>query len=235
MTLPPQIAGKPSSISRLGNTPQWPRARYPGCPAARRGTTPAASLDPQADRIPGAAEDAGLLDRLQHHQRHLGTGGRRPADLERADALALGERRDQRVGALDLGLALAALPSGTVTKTRRPAELDGLLASPFQTGGVDDGLVGVEQLDAPRTPGSPSSAASGSRWRGRSRWWRPARSPAGRAPPGQVREVALGGGDQAVAGRLGVAGLHAVDGRVAAQQQVAVVSLAVGVPCSGTS
>jgi hypothetical protein len=42
------------------------------------------------------------------------------------------------------------------------------------------------------------------------------------AAAGQVGEVALGGGDHAVAGGFGMAGLQAVDGRVAEQQQVAV-------------
>src|SRR5689334_1036142 len=67
-------------------------------------------LDPETQRVPGPAEDAGFGDRFERDQRDLDdrrTADRR--DLDGADALALRERRDQRVGALDLALQLAAL------------------------------------------------------------------------------------------------------------------------------
>src|SRR5450631_1199244 len=87
----------------------------------------AASFDPEAQRVPGAAEDAALLDGGHHDQRHFGdlrSAGRRHEDA--ADALALGERRNQRVAALDLGLELAALALGHAQEHRSGgAELDG--------------------------------------------------------------------------------------------------------------
>ena len=167
------------------------------------------------------------VDRLQHHQRHLGdrraAGGR---DLDRADALALGERRDQRVGALDLGLQLAALAAAARSRTPPPAAPSlASLAVPFQTGSVTIGLPSsnrrtVSKAWKPQFSSFWLSLARASIEVVLSTTVSSRRLPA--PPLAEVRELALRGGDQAVAGGLGVAGLHAVDRRVAAQQQVAV-------------
>ena len=61
-------------------------------------------------------------------------------DLDRADALALGERRDQRVGALDLGLQLAALALRHADEQPAGGAELGLVRLPFQTCGVTIGL-----------------------------------------------------------------------------------------------
>src|SRR5207237_5696540 len=62
-------------------------------------------LDPETDGIPGAAEQAGLGNILENGERdrgNRGTGG--GAHQQRADALSLGQRRDEGVGALDARL-----------------------------------------------------------------------------------------------------------------------------------
>src|SRR5450755_1764653 len=104
------------------------------------------SLDPEADRVPGPAEEAGLLDAIHHDQRHFDDRrARRGRDLERADALALGERRDERIAALDLGLELAAFALGNADEHRAGGAEPGLalLALPYHR--RDDRLAVVEQ------------------------------------------------------------------------------------------
>src|SRR5690349_8002256 len=77
---------------------------------ARDSTGAGSLLDPEPQGVPGAPEESGLRNGLERDEGNV--DDRRAADradLDRADALALGERRDERVGALDLRLQLAAL------------------------------------------------------------------------------------------------------------------------------
>ena len=139
----------------------------------------------------------------------------------------LASGRDQRVGALDLGLELGALALGHADEQAAGrAQLGfGRLALPDRHG--RDRLVVVEQADVVEGLEGPVQqhlALAGARLH-RGGVEHHGQDPAlarALAVGAQVREFALRGRDQAIPGRIGVAGLEAVDAGVAAQQQVAV-------------
>src|SRR5688572_8787619 len=101
--LPPQIAGKPSSISRLAKLLKWRLSAARSL--ALRGLR-GVLLDPEAHRVPRTADHTGLLHGLERHQRHIEQGLVANADLQRPHGLAFGERRDQWIGPRHLGLDL---------------------------------------------------------------------------------------------------------------------------------
>src|SRR5690242_9573307 len=108
----------------------------------------ALSLDPEPEGVPGAAEDAALLDRLHDDERDVGDRrARRRRDQDLADLLALGERRDQRVGALDLGLELPAFAFRDADVERAAGPQLGDVGGALPDLRRDDRLAVIEQAD----------------------------------------------------------------------------------------
>src|SRR4051794_7983383 len=103
-------------------------------------------LDPKAQGVPGPADEAGLSDRLQRHQRYV--ENRRTAhraDLDRADTLPLGERCNQRIGAFDLGLQLASLALRNADEDAAGGAELGFVDTPLPDRRRDDRLAVVEE------------------------------------------------------------------------------------------
>ena len=63
-------------------------------------------LDPEPDRVPGPAQQAGLRHVVQRLQTEFREGLVGQTDLQRTHGLPLRERRDQRLRAHDAGLDL---------------------------------------------------------------------------------------------------------------------------------
>jgi hypothetical protein len=92
-------------------------------------------LDPQAQGVPQAAEPAGLGHFVDGHQRVFADRLVAQGQLQGADLLALGDRRQQGCWLTTLAFSLSASPLGTdSTKSFRKPALT-VFSLPFQTRG----------------------------------------------------------------------------------------------------
>src|SRR5690606_31206519 len=171
--------------------------------------------------VPGAAEPARRLDGAEGDQRPLEQQLVVDPDSQRADALALRDRRDQRLDALDLGLDLVGLAArhGHAQFAVEAAGDRGRPALP------DLGLAGrvAFRVDAHRVEVLEAVVEQLLRLDRARRLRTGADDDRDQAPfTVEPRLLAPRGRDQAIAGRFGVPGLHAVDTRVDGQQAVAI-------------
>src|SRR5688572_12489120 len=169
------------------------------------------SFEEQPQAVPTAAEDAGDRDLFQGYHREFAVRLAVHLDAQHADLLARGDRREQRLPGFDRRLELLRVTFRDAhEKIVLEARLD-LVRPAFPDLDRGDGLVllvephGVEELEAVI---QELLAFGGAR-----RFRAGAHHDRNQAPRPAARRR-----DQAVAGRLGVAGLDAVNRRIDPQQ-----------------
>ena len=125
-----------------------------------------------------------------------------------------------------LVLSLAALPAGTATTIASGRPSLTVFSVPFQTVGVTTAWPGVEQFDGFKGGVAPVEQflrlIGAVIFAGCAQHDGQQTAAARRCASTQTSKFALGCGDQAVAGGIGVAGFQAIDRGVAKQQQIAV-------------